>query len=295
MTKEEWEAYHAAHKDQFDADIKFVSEGRQQQLTDEMKEQQRAMWSEMKVRAEKGRQAGLDKDPAVVTMLKFTKASILADLYAETLLEKNKLTDAEKKKYIAEHPEADIDKLKEKAQGLLDRVKNGESFEKIADEFNEDGTRGRGGDLEWFSRGAMDPDFENAAFALQKGQTTSELVKSKFGFHVIRVDDRRMAKPTPPPAMPGVPTPSPAPDQKAEPKEEIHARHIYVGTQEAESFESRLIQEKVKRAMEDASLKYPVNVPADFVVNVAGMGNRIPGAGGGQSGQMRGLNPQENK
>lgn len=296
VAKEEWEAYYASHKDQFEADFKFVTEGRKQPPTDEMKEQQRVAWSEMRVRADKARQAGLGQDPALATLTKFTKASILADLYSQHLEEKNKPTDAEKKQYLAEHPEADLEKLREKAQGLLDRLKKGESFEKIADEFNEDGTKGRGGDLDWFSKGAMDPDFENAAFALQKGQVSHELVKSKFGFHIIRVDDRRMAAPAPAPPKPATAGPSPAPEPKPEPKEEIRARHIYVGTQEAESFEPRLIQEKMKRALEDASLKYPVNAPVDFTVNVAGMErNRVPSLGGGQSGQMRGINPQENK
>jgi peptidyl-prolyl cis-trans isomerase C len=296
VAQEEWETYFNAHKAQFEADFQLVNEGRKQAVPDEMKEQQRAMWGKLKVRAQKARQSGIDKDPAFLVMLKFTKADVLANLYAQFLEDKNKLTDAERKKYLAEHPEADLDKLKEKAQGLLDRLKKGDSFEKIADEFNEDGTKGRGGDLDWFSKGMMDDDFEKAAFALQKGSYTNELVKSRFGFHIIRLDDRRMAAPTPTPATPPNPAATPAEAKPAEPKEEVRARHIYVSTQEAESFEGRLIQEKIKRAMEDASLKYPVNAPADFVVNVPGRDpNRVPGLGGGQSGTMRGIQPGENR
>ena len=301
--KEEWEAYYASHKDQFDADIKFFTEGRKQQISDEMKEQQRGMWSEMKVRAEKARQAGLDKDPSFTTLTKFRKADVLASLYAQVLEERNKLTDAERKKYLAEHPEADLEKLKEKAQGILDRLNRGEDFIKLADEFTEDGGRGRGGELPWFAAdgtisgggGKMDEEFTRATFALKKGEASSELVKTSFGFHLIRVDDRRMATP------PAAPSPSPAtpnatPAPKPTPQEEVHARHIIIATQEAESFESKLIQEKIKRGMEDATLKYPVNVPADFVVNVAGLDRgRNPGLGGGQSGTMRGITPQENK
>lgn len=298
ITKEEVEAYSASHKDQYDAFIKLINENRKQPMTDEQKEQQRPMWSEMKIRAENGRKAGLDKDAGVATIMKFGKADLLATLYSQLLEERNKLTDAEKKKYIADHPEADPDKLKEKAQGLLDRVKKGESFEKIADEFNDDGTKGRGGDLDWFSKGVMDPVFESAAFKLQKGETTPELVKSGFGYHIIRVDDRRLAAAAPATATPG-PSPSPDPNQAAQkegPKEEIHARHIYIDTRESEQFESRLIQDKVKRAMEDATLKYPVVAPEDFVIKVAGLDpNRLPGIGGGSSGQMKGINPGDNK
>jgi len=295
IPKEEWEAYYAAHKDQFEADLKFASANRKQPLPDDQKEQQREMWSQMKVRADKAHQAGLDKEPGFAAIMKFSKADLLATLYTQSLEEKNKLTDAEKKKYIAEHPDADGEKLKEKAQGLLDRVKKGDSFEKIADEFNQDGTKGRGGDLDWFGKGTMDADFEAAAFALKKGETTNELVKSKFGYHIIRVDDRRTAPAATNPAS-AAPGPSPSPEGKQEPKEEIHARHIYIDTRESEQFESRMIQDKVKRAAEDATLKYPVKVPTDFVVNVGGLDRtRIPGVGGGQSGQMRGINPGENK
>lgn len=295
VTKEELEAYYASHKDQFEADLKFITENSKRALTDEMREQQRVGWSEMKIRAEKARQAGIDKEPGIAAVLKLRKADILANLYTDLLAERNKPTDAEKKKYMAEHPEADPDKLKEKAQALLDRVKKGESFEKIADEFNEDGTRGRGGDLDWFGKGMMDADFEKAAFALQKGQVTNELVKSQFGYHIIRVDDRRTVAPTPAPAS-ATPSPSPAAEQKPEPKEEIRARHIYVDTRASEQFEAQLIQDKVKRGMEDASLKFPVNAPDDFVVRVAGLDrNRIPSLGGGQGGTMRGIRPGENK
>ncbi|MGE0132232.1 MAG: peptidylprolyl isomerase [Blastocatellales bacterium] len=305
ITKEELETYYASHKDQFEADLKFATEGAKQPLTDEMKEQQRVGWSEMKIRADKARQANLDKEPWFAVILKFSKADALASLYAKSLEEKNKLTDAEKKKYLAEHPEADIEKIKEKAQGVLDRLNKGEDFIKLADEFTEDGGRGRGGELPWFAQdgtisgdgGKMDEVFTKATFALRKGEATKELVKTDFGFHIIRVDDRRMATPTAAPApAPAVMTPSPSPTPKPAPLEEVLARHIIILTQEADQFEPRLIQEKVKRAMEDATLKFPVNAATDFVVNVTGVDrNRVPGLGGGQGGTMRGINPGDNK
>jgi len=301
--KEEWEAYYASHKDQFEADIKFITESRKQQMPDEIKEQQRAMWSEMKLRAEKARQAGLDKDPSVAVLTKFREADVLASLYAQLLEERFKLTDAERKKFLAEHPEADLEKLKEKAQGILGRLNRGEDFIKLADEFTDDPSgKGKGGELPWFAAdgtisggGKMDDEFTKAAFALQNGETSKELVKTSFGFHIIRVDDRRMSTPAAAPAPPPA-TPNATPAPKPAPREEVLARHIIIATQEAESFESKLIQEKIKRGMEDATLKYPVNVPADFVVNVAGFDRgRVPSLGGGQSGTMRGITPQENK
>jgi peptidyl-prolyl cis-trans isomerase C len=296
ISKEEWEAYYAAHKDQFDAHLKFITANSEQPITDEQKERQRELWSQTKARAEKARQARLDKEPGFAVLVKFGKADLLASLYARSLEAKHKLTDDEKKKYLAEHPSADPDKQKEKAQGLLERVKKGENFEKIAGEFSDDpSNKAKGGDLGWFDKGKMDPAFEAAAFALQKGQTSNELVKSRFGYHIIRVDDRRNAPPkaaaSPAPQVPGQ-----TPERSQEPKEQIHARHILIDTVESEQFESRLIRDKVKRDLEDATLKYKVVAPTDFIVKVAGLDpHLIPGAGGGQGGSMREINPGENK
>jgi parvulin-like peptidyl-prolyl isomerase len=170
-------------------------------------------------------------------------------------------------------------------------VKKGESFEKIASEFSDDpGSKANGGDVGWFGRGIMDPAFETAAFALRKGQTSSELVKSRFGYHIIRVEDRRMTSPK----AAASPAPSLAPERSQEPKEEVHARHILIDTTESEQFESRLIKDKVKRDLEDVALKYAVDAPTDFMVNGAGLSPQ--GApGGGQGGSMREINPGEKK
>ena len=74
------------------------------------------------------------------------------------------------------------------AQKLLERLKNGEDFAKLAAENSIDGSRRRGGDLGWFGHGVMVKPFEQAAFALQKGQI-SELVKTEFGYHIIKRPD----------------------------------------------------------------------------------------------------------
>lgn len=68
---------------------------------------------------------------------------------------------------------------------VLERVRRGEDFAKVAQEVSQDGSRRRGGDLGWFGRGVMVREFEQAAFALQKGQI-SEPVKTQFGYHIIK-------------------------------------------------------------------------------------------------------------
>jgi parvulin-like peptidyl-prolyl isomerase len=71
------------------------------------------------------------------------------------------------------------------AQIILEKIKKGESFAKLAQENSLDGSRKRGGDLGFFGRGVMVKEFEKAAFALQRGQI-SEPVKTQFGYHIIK-------------------------------------------------------------------------------------------------------------
>jgi len=68
---------------------------------------------------------------------------------------------------------------------VLEKLKNGESFAKLAEEYSIDGTRKHGGDLGFFGRGEMVREFEDAAFKLEKGDT-SGLVKTQFGYHIIK-------------------------------------------------------------------------------------------------------------
>ena len=73
------------------------------------------------------------------------------------------------------------------------RIRGGEDFEAVAAEVSEDSTKDRGGDLGEFARGAMVPDFEEAAFALEPG-VVSDVVESPFGLHLIRVDEKLPAE-----------------------------------------------------------------------------------------------------
>jgi len=85
-------------------------------------------------------------------------------------------------------PEA-IDTAKKKAEAILLRIHNGEDFAELAKTESDDpGSAKQGGDLGFFGKGVMDPAFEEAAFALKKGQV-SEPVRSSFGFHLIKLVD----------------------------------------------------------------------------------------------------------
>jgi len=86
-----------------------------------------------------------------------------------------------------------VDDARKKAEDILKQVKAGGDFATLAKKYSDDeGTKEKGGELGWFQRGRMVKEFEQAAFALDKGQT-SGVVQSSFGFHIIRLDDKHAA------------------------------------------------------------------------------------------------------
>ncbi len=83
----------------------------------------------------------------------------------------------------------------EEARTVIERIAGGAAFEDVAKDVSTDGTALRGGDLGYFVRGAMVAEFSEAAFKLKAGEMTEAPVQTQFGWHVIRVDDRRLAAP----------------------------------------------------------------------------------------------------
>jgi peptidyl-prolyl cis-trans isomerase C len=269
VKKEEVDAYfqnknNQARFDRFIAEVLEKNPAAKEQLTEERKADLKQRYGQTFLAAERAAAGGLDQSREAQLQLMLQRANVLAQKYAqENIVEKAKsqATDKAIDEYIAKHPELDENKMREKAEGLLKRVRAGEDFVKLADEFtDEPGGKGKGGDLGWFTRGRMVPEFEEAAFKLQPGQV-SEVIKTQFGFHIIKVEGRRMSsgdgkdkdetqeahaapqadKKVPPKAQPkpaakpkadappdinlGGP---PAPAKPTGPQEEVHARHILI-------------------------------------------------------------------
>ena len=83
----------------------------------------------------------------------------------------------------------------DKIKATIARLKKGEDFEKVAKEVTEDPSgKANGGDLGYFTKEQMVPEFAEAAFKLNKGEI-SEPVKTQFGWHVIKVEDKRIKPP----------------------------------------------------------------------------------------------------
>lgn len=164
------------------------------------------------------RKDGLDQRPDVKEQLNYMMDDFLGRLYIFlNVTEKIKLTEDVLKEYYdknkekftipeqvrARHilikvpfaaPTEEKAKAKEKIRNISEWLKKGERFEILAEQYSEDTTSNkRGGDLGYFQRGRMPKAFDDMAFSMKTGQI-SDIVETDYGYHIIKVEDRKDAK-----------------------------------------------------------------------------------------------------
>ena len=125
---------------------------------------------------------------------------VVDDLEIKKFFEENKenydvdaSVDANIVNFVVEPTDLDIEKAKEKANKILKEV-NSTNFSEMAKKYSEGPSAPNGGELGWFGKGQMIPEFETAAFKGEVGEVYPEIVKSKFGYHIIFVEDKNKEK-----------------------------------------------------------------------------------------------------
>lgn len=142
--------------------------------------------------------------PEVKTQLEQAKKQILVSMYLRDNVDsKVAVTDDEVNQFYQtnmdrfketeqRHARHILVQSKEAADQILAELRDGKNFETIAKTKSIDPTKDSGGDLGWFSRGQLVPEFENAVFALKRKGALSDVVKTQFGFHIIKLEDVRV-------------------------------------------------------------------------------------------------------
>lgn len=144
-----------------------------------------------------------DKEEEFIKELEINKANILKNYALRKILNSISVTEEEVVNYFNSNPESFktpesvqashiLVKTEEEANKILDEIKNGSAFEEAAGKYSSCPSKAKGGDLGFFNKGQMVPEFENAAFSMEKGEV-SEPVKTQFGYHIIKLVDKKEA------------------------------------------------------------------------------------------------------
>jgi peptidyl-prolyl cis-trans isomerase C len=149
--------------------------------------------------AQKAASEKLDQDPEFPKKLAYYREKLLMESVLGKLAKDAATDEAMKKTYeeaaAAQKPETEVHArhilvaTEDDAQAALKRLKAGEDFAKVAKDVSKD-PGSEGGDLGWFTKDRMVPEFADAAFKLDPGQI-SDPVKSQFGWHIIKVEGKR--------------------------------------------------------------------------------------------------------
>ena len=168
--------------------------------------------------AETARRQGFDKEKNVRKQIQILSDEHLAKGYVQkNVISKVKVTDKDVEEYYKNNPkefekpetvkarhiligfkgdmtEDQKKELRKKADDVLKKAKRGDDFGQLASEYSDDpGSKTKGGELGYFPRGNMVPEFENAAFNLKPGDI-SDVIETPYGYHIIKVEDKKAAE-----------------------------------------------------------------------------------------------------
>jgi len=147
---------------------------------------------------------GLDKGTEIEEKLQDLKKRLIVESFLKNKVEvESKVSDEDMKKFYEQNKDKFktgeqvkashiLVKTEKEAKDILAQLKSGGKFEELAKKNSVDSSSAKGGDLGWFGKGSMVPAFEKAALALKEGQI-SDVVKSDFGFHIIKLTGKRPA------------------------------------------------------------------------------------------------------
>lgn len=143
----------------------------------------------------------LDEEEGFKTLLKDSKVALLKSYALNKLIADVNPEEEELKQYYEDHkehftkPESRVGshiliETEEEADKIYQEIQDGLSFEEAAMKYSTCPSKDKGGSLGEFSRGQLVPEFEDKAFEMEKGEL-SKPVKSQFGYHIIRVEDKK--------------------------------------------------------------------------------------------------------
>lgn len=156
---------------------------------------------DVKLLAKGAKTDGLDNDTGFKNRIAYLTERELHNSYFKKYVVDTVTPEEVKARYEAEMktipPQEEVKashilvKTEEEAKAIIKELDGGKEFAAVAKEKSTDSNKDDGGDLGYFTKGRMVPEFETAAFALEKGKYTKEPVKSPFGYHVILLTDKR--------------------------------------------------------------------------------------------------------
>ena len=149
--------------------------------------------------------AGLGNNKEIRDQLKLTKTQLIRAKFLEKSVNdriNDELLMAEYKKYVSSFPSVDEVKVahilvdsEKTAKSLIKKLGKGEDFAELAKGNSKDGSAAKGGELGFFTETEVVPEFAKAAFAMKVGEYSQKPVKTDFGYHIIRVDEKRVRPP----------------------------------------------------------------------------------------------------